>query len=358
MSKTRIEWTEETWNPVGGCRRKSTGCERCYAERVAHKLGRNPATPRYAGLTQITNGSPHWTGEVFIDEKVLLEPLRRRKPTTYFISLSDLFYGRPDEHIDLVFAVMALCPQHRFLILTKYPERMQRWFKRLTEIAEKHRPNTVCKTFSESDVLNLFWMHWRMGMGPAFPHGPWPLPNVMLGVSVENQQYADERIPQLLNTPAAGRFVSYEPGLGEVDFRRLYGGITMNGFADVVLDSLAGRYDAAWKGRESHIAFDAGTCASLDWVIVGGESGPGARPFDIQWARDTVRQCKDAGVPCFVKQLGSNVQADVTEFPHVDWATPGHTFGLISKKGGDMSEWPEDLRVREFPDFNKPVVQP
>jgi protein gp37 len=342
VAETKIEWTERTWNPTGGCRRKSPGCHNCYAERQAYRLAHNPneqVSAHYSGLTQITNGRPGWTGKVSLNENVLLQPLKRRKPTTYFISLSDLFYeGRPDEHIDLVFAVMALTPQHTYQILTKYTERMLAWFTRLTEIAEKHRPNTVCKTFNESDALNVFWMYWRMGMGPAFPHGPWPLPNVHLGVSVENREMLRQRCRLLRETPAVLRFLSIEP----------------------MLESLPELPEWINPGPCDHkrqSCEDIGCIGDkkIDWVIVGGESGPGARPFDIEWARQVVRQCKAAGVPCFVKQLGADPREGNTNgnCRNLDCTHPDCGYirlKLSDRKGGDMDEWPADLRVREYPE--------
>lgn len=155
---------------------------------------------------------------------------------------------------------------------------------------------------------------WHMGI-LSRPEFQWPLPNVWLGVSVEDQATADERIPLLLRTPAAVRFVSYEPALGPVNLLR---------YMSVPLAEIDN------------------PGAMLDWVIVGGESGPGARPFDIQWARNTVAQCKAAGVACFVKQVGS-VPMERGE----RWR---YEPKLKDRKGGDWEEWPEDLRVREFPE--------
>jgi protein gp37 len=148
--------------------------------------------------------------------------------------------------------------------------------------------------------------------------GPWPLPNVWLGVSVEDQKTADERIPLLLKTPAAVRFVSYEPALGPVDFER-------------------------WVDRTTD-------GSGIDWLIIGGESGPGARPCDIEWIRSAVRQCKAAGVAVFMKQLGAkpgkSIRAPDSDHSGRDYWEP---IKLKSRKGGDPTEWPADLRVREFP---------
>ncbi len=379
---TKIQWTEETWNPIQGCFKVSPGCKNCYAIRQVLRLKDNPNQKIKNRYFNIVNDSPNWTGEVGFDEEVLLQPLKRRKPTTYFISLSDLFYDkRPYEHIDLVFSVMAATPQHTYQILTKYPERMLAWFSRLKKAAEGYRPTTVCQTFSESDFLNLRWMIWRYGMGPAFPHGAWPLPNVQLGVSVEDQQYADERIPMLLRTPAALRFVSYEPALAEVNFTkfltprdsdnpnsgsehsRIDGEDTPESLiptGPANAEAVAKKVAAIQQGAERR-------GVGIDWVIVGGESGPGARPLDIAWARSAVKQCKAADVPCFVKQLGANPVVDAGRQHHYDFgefigrkarfspvdplhpSTGQWRVHFDDKKGGDMSEWSKDLRVREMP---------
>ena len=310
---THIQWTEETWNPVVGCSKVSEGCRNCYAIRGAHRLAGNP-NPKirsvYEGLTVIQNGAPNWTGTVRLIPERLEEPLRRRKPTTYFVnSMSDLFHeSLPDEAIDQVFAVMALCPQHTFQVLTKRAKRMRGWF------AKPKQPGWV----------------WRQGyvqaaakrLDPTYvmQDRDWPLPHVWLGVSVEDQATADERIPVLLQTPAAVRFVSYEPALGPVEFR-------------------------PWLRGRGLFPPGKDTLPALDWLIIGGESGPGARPFDIAWVRSVIAQCRAAGVAVFCKQLG----ADPREEFHREGRYNCLHLHLKDPKGGDPSEWPEDLRVREMP---------
>lgn len=284
MSTSSIEWTEHTWNPVTGCSKVSPGCAHCYAETVALRFW----PTQYRGIPIVdpnkparVNGGPNSTRrreftDVMTHADRLDQPLRRKKPTTYFVnSMSDLFHEDvPDEFIGKVFDRMAQARRHTFQVLTKRAERM---LALLPTFAARHT---------------------------AADGSGWPLPNVWLGVSVENQRFADERIPLLLQTPAAVRFISAEPLLGPI--RHL--GQSVPG---------------------------------LDWCIVGGESGPGARPFDLAWARSIVQQCKAAGVACFVKQLGSNPEN----------AGDG---GLVQvtirdRKGGDIHEFPRDLRVREFP---------
>jgi protein gp37 len=345
--KTSIEWTDATWNPLRGCSRVSEGCRNCYAEKVAARFSvpYGPAGPKYQPgrfANVIRDGK--WNGVVELVEGKVAEPLHWRKAKRVFVnSMSDLFHESvPDEWIDRVFAVMALAPQHTFQVLTKRPERMRAYlqcgvglYDRVLRAAEPLR--------------EMFPGLNRIGISnPAAI----PLPNVWLGVSVEDQATADERIPLLLQTPAAVRFVSYEPALGPVDFARLRGylGAGDSVKADLVIDALGGFYAAAWRGRSTTPDTPLPEYARpLDWIIVGGESGPGARPFDVAWAWSTIAQCKAAGVACFVKQLGA----------HPCDRGPGqsyhHAHGellckkLADKKGGDMAEWPEDLRVREFP---------
>jgi protein gp37 len=256
-------------------------------------------------------------------------PLRTRKPTMFFVnSVSDLFHEDvPDAFINRVFAVMALAPQHTFQILTKRAERMRDYMTHAVG-----RDGSTLVSARESGFCLEREMHIREASIDflsrcADSSAPilFPLRNVWLGVSVENQHFADERIPLLLETPAAVRFISAEPLLDEVDLTPHLEG-----------DTLAGHgYRGFSKGPR------------LDWAIVGGESGPGARPFDIAWARSIVQQCKDAGVPVFVKQLGA---VPVIGRDAGDVFVPDHEVLLRDRKGGDPSEWPEDLRVREFPE--------
>lgn len=321
MSKSSIEWTEHTWNPVRGCSRVSEGCRNCYAERFAARFGKakscgapakSPAGG-YQGFVKLTPEGPRWTGKVELIPSMLLIPLKRKKPTTYFVnSMSDLFHeDLPDEAIDRIFAVMALCPQHRFQILTKRAARMEQYCNaRAGQIADaiiklrrERGDDGVVLPVPSLDPVAVWW----------------PLPWVWLGVSVEDQETADERIPHLLRTPAAVRFVSYEPALAAIDFSRYL--------------------DPAEFGYNEPL--------TLDWLIVGGESGPGARPFDIAWARWTLAQCKAAGVRCFVKQVGSK-PIDPEHHCAIDCGCGLH-HGFRDRKGGTMAEWPNDVRVRETP---------
>lgn len=348
---TTIEWTRsddgtagKTWNPVRGCSLVSEGCRNCYAMKQGHRFS-GEGKP-YHGLTKLGPNGPTWTGKVVCDESKLLEPLSWRKPARVFVnSMSDLFHEDvPDAFIDQVFAVMALAPQHTFQILTKRVERMQKYMTAWPDGAGRQH-----HVFSAAHLLAR-----RLALGPKFdlergfssldPEfalarnrlAKWPLLNVWLGVSVENQPYADERIPQLLETPAAVRFISYEPALGPVDL------MSVQRTCD---DGKRATFSALHRGVAGYEGGDTPRPErpKLDWVIVGGESGSGARPMDLAWVRSIVQQCQAAGVACFVKQLGANPQWSL----YVDGAIDGI---LNDRKGGDMGEWPEWARVREFPE--------
>jgi protein gp37 len=304
--KTGIEWTDATWNPVRGCTRVSEGCRNCYAERVAARFS-GPGKP-YHGFAEAGRAGSLWTGKVELVTSTLAKPLRWRKPMRIFVnSMSDLFHeSLPEIDVAEVFRVMARCPQHIFQILTK-------------------RPNVMLERMPR--------------MRATFPDR---LEHVWLGVSVEDQRTADERIPLLLQTPATVRFVSYEPALGPVDFRQLNDGSWYDREGAQCYDALAG--NAYYRDGEHGL----GGGPRVDWLIVGGESGPGARRFDLAWARSVVEQCREAGVACFVKQLGSNPQCGSCLDGSVCWC--GERLAYIKdRKGGDMAEWPEDLRVREVP---------
>jgi protein gp37 len=265
MGTTRIEWADRVWNPVTGCTPVSAGCDNCYARRMAQRLRGRFGYP--------------WD-EPFMPTshpERLEEPLRWRKPARVFTcSMGDLFHSDvTNGMIRAVWQAMTNAQQHTFMVLTKRPERM---------------------------------LHWLVT-----PGGSDPIPNVWIGVSVEDQATADKRIPFLLQTPAAVRFVSVEPMLGPVDLRYL-----QPGDPPTEIDALAGTHGLLRPHR--------GSCPGLDWVICGGETGPGARQMHPEWARSLRDQCQAAGVPLFVKSL--------------------HISGRISK---EMDEWPADLRIREFP---------
>jgi protein gp37 len=374
VADSKIEWTDKVWNPVRGCSRVSEGCRSCYAERQS---------ARFSGPGQYAEGfvrDGKWTGRVELVPEALDKPLRWRKPARVFVnSMSDLFHGAlPFEEIDQVFAVMALAQRHTFQVLTKRPARMRDYFKGgwCWRVIDAKKP--------------LDPTH-RPGRGGSLDTCNGSLRNVWLGVSVEDQASAGERIPILLDTPAAVRFVSYEPALGPVDFSRLIGGgqrlhlacdvrgMLRNRSFSSILDDQGNELPR--ERAEAHLQtladngvklvrtggcdnFDPQTgCRGhrypkLDWLIVGGESGPGARPCNIKWIRSAVEQCKAAGVPVFVKQLGARpvcsteaaeVAAGIYPTDRGPAGRRAEPWVMRHPKGGDPSEWPEDLRVREFP---------
>lgn len=270
MSKTKIAWTEQTWNPIVGCTRISPGCQHCYAERMAKRLIAM-GQEKYKGTI---DKNDRWSGVLnFGSEKTLNEPIRNCKPTMYFVnSMSDLFHeALPFWMIKAVWQVMYNANWHTFQILTKRAEFMK----------ERTR-----------ELSNIFGL----------------LPNVWLGVSVENQQYADERIPHLLQTPAVVRFLSCEPLLGPIDLT----GKTVDG---VWIDPDYAKLDP----HLADIVEREGWW--INWVIVGGESGPDARPMKPEWARSLRDQCQAAGVPFFFKQWGGvNKKAAGRLLDGVEWS--------------------------------------
>lgn len=283
---TKIEWTDETWNPIRGCSRVSEGCRNCYAEKVAYRF--SDAGRPYHGLVGIGG---KWNGKIKFVEEHLLDPLRWKKPRRIFVnSMSDLFHENvTDAMRDQIFAVMALCPQHTFQVLTKRPERMLAY---LTQQASEELQQDGRQLMVEMAIETLL----QQAISCDFVK--WPLANVWLGVSVEDQKTADERIPLLLQTPAAVRFLSCEPLLGPINLAPRSRLLAPVGHCPgCVSGDGAGPGDHA-LGSVEHPVND------LDWVIVGGESGPGARPMHPDWARSLRDQCEAAGVPFFFKQWG------------------------------------------------------
>lgn len=259
--QSNIEWTDASWTPIRArnlatgkvgwhCEHATTGCEFCYAEGMNKRLGTGlPFKPGHRNDI-----------EIFLDEEMLLAPLRWKKPRMIFVcSMTDAFADFvKDEWLDKMFAVMALCPQHTFQVLTKRAERMRQYMT---------KPNPL-DGFPQVDS-RVDDMMRSMGYFKDFR---WPLPNVWLGVSAERQQEADERIPPLLATPAAVLFLSIEPLLGPIFL------------------------ELGWR--------------KFNWIICGGESGPNARPMHPDWARSIRDQCEAPGVPFFFKQWGEWRQRD------------------------------------------------
>jgi len=286
MTKTKIEWADNVWNPVTGCTKVSEGCRNCYAETMANRF---------------------WGDRKFSDVRIhperLGQPLDWGKPVRVFVnSMSDLFHKDVDSrYIGNVFQIMQKAKQHKFLILTKRADRMQ---KLLSQWSDGHDPKS--------------WPDW-------------PLPNVWLGVSVENQKTADERIPLLLQTQAAVRFVSCEPLLGPIDLWKF---ATREETFGSMYDH-RGSYGFIPGFPKDPIKYHEG----IDWVIAGGESGKNARPMHPDWARSIRDQCVDAGVPFFFKQWG--------EWAEVYEAGDGW-YCLSNKKGNEiMTRIPNKTKILE-----------
>lgn len=293
MTRTSIEWATDSWNPIAAydretgkrgwfCTKVSPGCTNCYAEQWNRFRG-NGHLYRVGNLDKVR----------FELAPTLTDPLHWRKPRRVFVnSMTDLFLeAHTDEMIDEVFSVMGGAPEHQFLVLTKRPERMLAY---MTSRGYKA------------------WNSRRMDLEA------WPARNVWLGVSVENQEQADLRIPLLVQSPATVRFLSCEPLLGPV---------AIPAFLDHP--------------------------SPIHWVIVGGESGSKARPMDVRWLRSIVFQAQSAGCAVFIKQMGKLPQtADLTHWRATAKLLPdssGYALKLRDRKGGDPTEWPTNLRVREYP---------
>lgn len=259
MADTKIEWAKKVWNPTTGCTHASAGCDHCYAVRLTKRLAAM-GQGKYQGL--INPGKEHFNGVVNTWDDELTKPLRWKKPTQIFVnSMSDLFHkGVPFEFVDKVFAVMALCPQHTFMVLTKRADRMEEYI-------------------TQADTEQLHWLgrYKILGLSHFGERVTWPLPNVLLGISVENQKAADERHHHLARLHDQGwtTFWSAEPLIGEVSISQ------------------------ACRSR------DLFGSEGLSWVICGGESGMGARPMHPEWARSLRDQCQSYGISYFFKQWGS-----------------------------------------------------
>lgn len=325
MGQTKIEWADAVWNPVTGCTPVSEGCHNCYAKRMATRLRGRFGYP------------DSFSFRVTLHRWRLKDPLHWRKPRRIFVcSMGDLFHDYvPDEFIRAVFGIMALTPQHTYMVLTKRARRMQEFFRRLQADAANVPARGVRGVPYEDDRLNLTVMAALQSYGiSARFQRTWPLHNVWLGVTAENQQRADERIPVLLQVPAAVRFVSVEPMLGPVDlWSRAY-------------------LERHWMPNDLNHSVPG-----LNWVICGGETGPGARPMELAWVRSIVDQCRCAGVPVFVKQLGACASDAENGIAGARLRVHPDAAGLVSyrlqdAKGADPDEWPEDVRIREMPEVN------
>jgi len=320
---TLIEWTDATWNPVTGCSVVSPGCTNCYAMKLAG--GRLRHQPTRQGLTKPTKAGPVWNGEVRLNEAELLKPLGWRRGRKIFVCAhGDLFHESvPDDWIDQVFAIAALCPQHTFQVPTKRAERMRDYMGGVGLVGGRPMQisiemlGPIVETGDAAADERLWDRQQRLyaQLGPISAR--WPLPNVWLGVSAEDQARADERIPHLEQTPAAVRFVSLEPLLSPIDLNRIPSPVVTpedEGYWHSALERsdihfCEGTPDAL-TGRGIVDAVDGPMMECIDWVIVGGESGPGARPMHPDWARQIRDDCARAGVAFFFKQWGEFAEFD------------------------------------------------
>lgn len=290
---TKIEWTDATWNPVTGCTKVSQGCKHCYAERDWARMVHLPA---YQGR-KFTDVACH--------PERLDKPLRWMKPRRIFVnSMSDLFHESvPDEFIDRVFAVMALAKQHKFQVLTKRPERMLAYLGSSDKRDEwASCGDAIARTMDLRRYVRLSHDGEPGNIVSVFSR--WPLPNVWIGASVEDQAAADERIQMLLQTPAAVRWISAEPLLGPIDLSRW-----VFDREKAISDCMNGPSACNWDQADSVVPYP------LDWVVAGGESGPKARPTHPDWFRSLRDRCKSAGVPFLFKQWGEWISADQDECP-------------------------------------------
>lgn len=338
---SNIEWTDVTWNPVIGCRHVAEGCRHCYAETMSKRL----AAMGQKDYASILDAKGKFNGKAIARPATLAEPLSWKKPRMVFVnSMSDLFHEDVSfEFIAAVFGVMAACPQHTFQVLTKRPDRALAFFEwiKTAPISEPFerggkqfgvpRELTVCsmqlEAEAETDVDRASFgsIYEMAGAVVAINKPAWPLKNVWLGVSIATQADADKNIPVLLKCTASVRFVSAEPLIEAVSLQRFM-------FEDCPSECVSKSHERAGHRVPN---------GALDWVIVGGESGPGARPCDLEWVRSIVQQCEAAGVSCFVKQMGTK------------WAIAQPGWGTArcdDRKGGKPDRWPEDLRVRQFPE--------
>jgi len=300
---TKIEWTDETWNPVVGCSKVSEGCQNCYAERMAYRLS-CMGIPFY----DMVQEEGRWNGNIELNKFILDKPLHWHRPRRIFVcSMSDLFLA-PFEFIDKVFAVAALCPQHTFQILTKRVDVALEYFDERPGFHKRHQISHQIFSRNEFRVVPIpkGLTQKQIDLAKAINEGKiWPLPNVHLGVICENQRCADERIPLLLRIPAAKRSVSFEPLLGEIDLDSPNAdGLHALGCGDITCE-------CGDKG--------------IDRAIIGCESGPGRRPCKLEWVESLIDQADAAGVKVFVKQLSIN--------------------GKVSY---NPKEWPERFRRREL----------
>lgn len=333
--KTKIEWSDSTWNVITGCDIESPGCIGCYAMTLAGTRLRNHWSR--IGLTkQAANGAHVWTGEVRFNEQWLDQPLRWNKPRNIFVvAHGDLFHPSvPYEWIDKVFAVMARARQHTYQVLTKRAKRMHDY------LSDPETPGRILRASHDVTVCAMIEL------------ASWPLSHVHIGVSAEDQQRADERIPWLLAAPAAVRWLSAEPLIGPIELRfmRYESGDQLPESMRVndgrcSLNALEGC--SVWPGShyisptikskmrvlDGEVFETKGEGRMLDWVVVGGESGRHARPMDLRWVKAIMDQCRATSVAFFLKQITDS-----------------------KGRKTDYETWEPELRVRELPNDKSTIT--
>lgn len=292
--RSGISWCDATWNPIVGCSVISPGCTNCYAMKQAARIERMNPKSHYVGTTIETKAGAVWSGKlVLAPEHILTLPLRWRRARKIFVnSMGDVFHeDSKTEWIDTVLAIAGLSPHHIFQILTKRSQDMMRYMR---DPNTRERIGGAMFKFVEGSDIGEKARKIRASFKV------YPFQNVWFGASAEDQDRADLRIPDLVDTPAAVRFISYEPALGPINFM-------------------------PWIGQ-------------IDLIIYGGESGPGARPNVVGWAKSTLRQCRGTRTSFFMKQLGAN-PVNREGVRHLQKA----------RAGDDKMEWPEELRVQMKP---------
>lgn len=299
---TNIVWAEETTNPFPGCVKVSAGCRNCYAEKQA-------AAPRLQQFEKyrhvISDGK--WNGKFFVDEKAMFQPMHWKNPRKIFVnSMGDMFRDAvPFTQLDRQFAVFALCQQHTFQILTKYDDRMLEYYTKHFKIF--NIAGVAAQMVKDGDYFHDKILDDYKRAGDV-------LPNVWTGVTIENQKMANKRIVNLMQIPAALRWVSMEPMLEDIDFKKVP--IEKWWYPPMTEEQIF---------NNEHFKYN-----KLGWVVIGAESGKNRRRCNVDDVRNVLTQCKAANVPVMVKQLDLD--------------------GRLSR---DPSEWPEDLRVQEFPEVKR-----
>lgn len=365
-SKTTISWTDSTWGPTRGCSRISPGCTNCYAERIAGRFS-DPGQA-FHGFAVRTNAGSRWTRKVALVPARLADPIRWKKARRIFVnSTSDLFHEElTNEDIAAVFGVMAAAPHHTYQILTKRAKRMREWFEWMDDqIAIDGDPWTTLMRESTTWLAGNGDKTWAKYLA-EHDHKedacfePWPLPWVQIGVSVENQEAANERIPELIRCPAAVRFLSCEPLLGEVDLDPpLCGSFDRHGDGGYYWNEgtpFCSECDNAERSYGHWLNLEG-----ITWVIAGAESGPGRRSCEVDWLRVIRDACRDNATPFFLKQAfeipGASTITDIRPIPQV-LGRIGELIPTIgvgpnsNEKGYGLVELPylDGVQYAEFPE--------